>query len=112
MAVVGGLLTDTPVLTGRARTNWRTLLYPAENVLYWPLPEKPDSPEAAVDRAYQEAVDTCAAYTGGRRSIYIVNNVPYIRDLNNGTSAQAPAGFIESAVAAGRAEVEKSKPIL
>jgi hypothetical protein len=112
LAVVRALLDATPVRTGRARTNWRTLLYKADNVLYWPLPDKPPSPQFAYDRALQEAEETIGIYTGGRRSIWIINNVPYIRDLNRGTSAQAPAGFVEAAVAAGRAEIANAKPIL
>lgn len=107
----------TPVKTGRARANWRTLLYKPGNVLYWPpnnIPGsgKPASPEEGAQRALDEAHETLGAYTGGRRSIWIANNVPYIRDLNRGTSSQAPAGFIEAAVAAGKAEIAKAKPIL
>lgn len=111
MAVVKELVSSTPVKTGRARANWRTLLYEADNILYWPLPEKPSSPESGAQRALDEAQETLSVYTGGRRSIWIVNNVPYIRDLNNGTSSQAPAGFVETAVAAGRAVIANARPI-
>jgi hypothetical protein len=34
--------------------------------------------------------------------LVIFNAVPYIRRLNEGSSRQAPAGFIEKAVLAGR----------
>ncbi len=36
------------------------------------------------------------------QKIYITNNLPYIRRLNDGYSKQAPAGFVERAVLIGR----------
>lgn len=41
-----------------------------------------------------EVVDT-------RKSVFVVNNLPYANRLNNGWSTQAPAGFIEQAIAQG-----------
>jgi hypothetical protein len=38
--------------------------------------------------------------------IYITNNAPYIRALNDGSSMQEPAGFVERAVLIGRRVVE------
>lgn len=116
LEVVRTLVFDTPVKTGRARSNWRTLLYRPDNVLFWP-PNKipgdgmPTSPEAGAQRALDEAAETVRIYTGGRRSIWIGNNVPYISDLNRGTSSQAPGGFVEMAVAKGVAAIP-AKPVL
>lgn len=109
--VIGDYGVVTPVLTGRARSNWRTLFYRPDNVLHWPPPDKPDSPSAGAYRALAEMEDTVSSYSG-RRSIWVTNNVPYIRSLNDGSSAQAPAGFVERAVAAGKAEVGKVKSLL
>lgn len=116
-AVVKELVSSTPWKTGRARSNWRTLLYRPSNILYWP-PNKipgvgqPLSPEQGAFRALEEAQETLGAYTGGRRSIWIVNNVPYITKLNEGSSPQALPGFVEAAVARGRAVVRNRQPLL
>ncbi len=42
---------------------------------------------------------TLIGYSLGQRVI-ITNNVPYIGDLNNGSSTQAPVGFVEKAAQA------------
>lgn len=115
-AVVEELVWGTPVLTGRARSNWRTLLYPSDNILFWPPSDvpgegKPVTPEEGAQRALEEAQETISAYTGGRRSIRIVNNVPYIVELNKGSSTQAPPLFVEMAVAAGKEKIAKAKPV-
>lgn len=39
-------------------------------------------------------------------SIHFTNNTPYIGPLNNGHSKQAPAGFVEKAVQAGKASLK------
>jgi hypothetical protein len=41
--------------------------------------------------------------------IHITNNAPYIRQLNDGSSKQAPAGFVERAILIGRKVAENSK---
>lgn len=111
LAVVEKLVETTPVKTGRAVTNWRTLLYRPDNVLY-PQPSRPVNPEAARQRTLDEARQTVDAYTGGRRSMWITNNVSYIRDLNRGSSTQAPPGFVELALQAGREAVLNARPVL
>jgi hypothetical protein len=40
-------------------------------------------------------------YRLSRGNVYITNNVPYISLLNAGSSAQAPANFVQKAIAAG-----------
>lgn len=112
LAVAKELIVSTPVDTGRARSNWRTLLYKADNILFWPAPDKPASPEEGMMRALEEAEETTREYTGGRRSIWITNNVPYIRKLNDGSSAQAPKMFIELAVKRAQAEFANLRPVL
>lgn len=41
--------------------------------------------------------------------IHITNNLPYITPLNEGHSHQAPAGFVEAAVAAASAAINGTK---
>lgn len=117
LAVTKELVQSTPVKTGRARSNWRTLLYKPTNVLFWPpnnIPGegKPESPEAGAQRSIDEAQETVGAFTGGRRSIWIINNVPYIQALNAGSSPQAPPGFIEAATFRARETIRKAQPLL
>ena len=39
------------------------------------------------------------------RQILISNNLPYINALNDGSSKQAPAGFVDSALSKGKRAV-------
>ncbi len=42
-------------------------------------------------------------YRGGR--LFLSNNVPYISRLNDGSSGQAPAGFVQAAIARASGEL-------
>lgn len=91
LAVHGDVTLNTPVDTSRARSNWWT---------------ETGSPSAPVREADQGAASMAKvqAVTGqyeADQTIYISNDLPYIRRLNEGHSAQAPAGFVESAVQVG-----------
>lgn len=70
-AVHSELYDTTPVRSGRARNGWFVQVGPAANVEF-------------------------SIRIG---PIYVVNDVPYIGRLNDGWSTQAPAGFIQIAVA-------------
>ena len=50
---------------------------------------------------YHAGRDLIAAYHVRMGKIYLRNNVPYIRALNNGHSQQAPPGFVQKALAGG-----------
>lgn len=71
----------TPVDTGNARANW--------------VPSV-GSPAPRGDRAAGTAA--VLAYRLEQGALYVSNGVPYIRQLNNGSSKQAPALFVERAV--------------
>lgn len=89
----------TPVDTGQARSNWWVTL---------------GSPTDATREAFfpgekgSTAAQNVAAVLGegrsvisGRRNgtdVWISNNLPYIGKLNQGSSAQAPAMFVQQAV--------------
>lgn len=99
------LVMSTPVDTGRARANWQVSL----NRI--PSTEVPGgtSPQQALNQGTQ----VIGAYSLVNNDvIYIVNNVPYIRKLNNGWSAQAPAGFVEDAVNIGNSIIQSARRIL
>jgi hypothetical protein len=79
----------TPVDTGNARANW--------------VPSV-GSPAPRGDRAAGTAA--VLAYRLDQGALYVSNGVPYIRQLNNGHSKQAPALFVEAAVDVALARVQ------
>lgn len=91
----------TPVDTSRARLNWQgTVGAPAEGVLK-PYPLRPSSPGDGPRTAIASIKAAASDYTGQREGVFITNNLDYIDDLNNGSSSQAPANFVEQAVMVG-----------
>lgn len=78
------LIASTPVDTGFARANWQpTLDAPAEGTV------------AALDSPDEPPGDGFDA----SRLRFVTNNATYIRRLDAGHSAQAPAGFVRAALA-------------
>lgn len=90
----------TPIDFGWASANWFIGVGspPRSNA-----GQLPDSGAGAVASREAEQSTTVAQfvssydYTQGQ-TVYVTNNVPYINRLNNGWSAQAPAGFVDDAV--------------
>lgn len=96
ITVDGTVVLATPVKTGRARGNWQVEVgaEPPQGVL--------ETTDPGGARAIELAKTAIAQYKGGQgNAIHITNNLPYIGRLNNGHSAQAPAGFVEKAVMTG-----------
>lgn len=77
----------TPVDTGRARYGW----YITVNAPSIETP--PEGNYTVPDINTHSNVGTFTV----KDKLYITNNVPYITDLNNGSSKQAPARFVEKA---------------
>lgn len=80
------LVNTTPVKTGKARYSWKispgspyTKEIPDGQYGYPPLPN--------LDR-----------YVRNWTKWYIANTAPYIAELNQGSSKQAPTGFVEIAI--------------
>lgn len=99
LAIDRRVIFSTPVDTGRARANWRA-------AVGGPFVKELNSTNAG------EALSQAQAAVAGSKpgqAIYISNNVPYITRLNEGSSAQAPAGFVEDALLAGKAVLAKAK---
>lgn len=87
------LVISTPVDTGRARSNW---LPSVAGPRIGQVVEPRDPASAVAETA------SVASTAKPGDAVYITNNVPYVRRLNDGSSAQAPAGFVERAVQRGR----------
>lgn len=80
-----GTIKDTPVDTGRARGNWQTAVGSA-----------PQTVIERDDKGGTAAIAEVEAKTpaGAGQETFMANNLPYIEDLENGSSQQAPSGMV------------------
>lgn len=86
LELFSGVIKATPVDTGRARGNWQTAV---------------GSPAQAEtdreDKSGGAAIAEVEAKTpeGAGQVTYLSNNLPYIDELENGSSKQAPEGMVK-----------------
>lgn len=86
------LESDTPKKTGLASKNWIASheAVPRGKATY---------PVAAAAVAQAAGLASIRGFDAKRdKQIVVQNNVPYISDLNDGSSRKAPAGFVQSAI--------------
>lgn len=106
------LVLATPVDTGRARSNWLVSIgQPRTDEInpYSELEQGTDPSKAGERANAQAAINQGQEQIANRdpgETIHVTNNVEYIGDLNDGTSAQAPAGFVQMAVQTAVAVVD------
>ena len=106
------LVMDTPILTGQAKANWQAVIgSPGGSFIGagGPTSNPKDlahGPPQHVDFASYEAaaLGIIQGYQIGQ-VLYIFSNLPYIEKLNEGSSSQAPAGFVEAAIMRASASV-------
>lgn len=107
----------TPVDTGEARSNWiLSLGVPIQGTIapYTPYPKRSQgngrgrAETANTDGALTRAEGAIAARLPGQ-TVIIQNNVPYIGLLNDGSSVQAPANFVQLAMKEGVKTVQGRK---
>lgn len=100
----------TPVDTGRARSNWQVGIGSAPTG----IKESEGGPFASGLIAIELGKAVISRYSSNDagKYIHITNNLPYIVPLNNGHSAQAPAGYVEKAVVVGVATVQGASSLL
>lgn len=90
----------TPVDTGRARWGWNCSISDPS----YTIPE--EAPEGWIGKSkggrefYKQDLTRASKefsikVISGNDTLYVTNAVPYIKDLNNGKSKQAPARFVE-----------------
>ena len=93
--VNANLVATTPVDTGWARANWIPRIGT-------PREDTAGSPDS-ISRGEQEqgVAEVATSYQIEMGPVYITNNVPYIGRLNQGSSQQAPAGFVQAAITKG-----------
>lgn len=85
--ILATVIPATPVDTGRARGNWQVNVGSPITADI----DRLDTTGQATLAQGQAEIATCRK----GQSIYITNNLSYIGRLNEGYSAQAPAGFVE-----------------
>lgn len=101
--VQAGLTIETPVDTSRALSNWRVNLGSRSDfsVLAHFPGERGSTYSSSGSMARALARSVLTARIPGQ-PIYISNAVRYIIYLNDGSSSQAPAGFVQTEVSKGR----------
>lgn len=100
----------TPVDTGRAASNWvMSFGGPYSGMLE---PYFPGYRGTTAEENREAAKNLLAKNAKGFQDglvIYITNNVPYIKDLEDGTSRQAPYGMVDFGFLAAARFLEKVK---
>lgn len=102
------IVQNTPVDTGRARGNWHIDVNLIDIRIIEPTGAEKDPSYDGTEKAL-----TAVGQHKLGSTIFISNNLPYIRRLNDGHSLQSPAGFIEEAIRIGKDQgMELSSNIL
>lgn len=91
------LVNETPVDTSTALSNWQISVgIPATSFIDAYVPGYLGyTASASIRQAIAVGKANLETKKPGQ-TIYLTNNTPYIRDLNSGSSKQAPAGFVEA----------------
>lgn len=90
----------TPVDTGYARGNWQVGVgFPATG----------ETGLRSVTSMLASGAGKLATYRNLRVPVFITNNVVYISKLDAGSSTQAPANFVNAALAAGVAKARGNR---
>lgn len=102
-AILKELVYSTPVDTSLAASNWQIGIgSPADSLIPpYVVGSKGSSAAASRAAAYNEGIAKLATRKPGE-TVYISNTTPYIKQLDQGTSTQAPQGMTERALLIGR----------
>lgn len=89
LELFSGVIRATPVDTGRARGGWQTGVGSA-----------PEGDNKRLDKSAAKSIAEVEQNTpaGAGQVTYLANNVPYIMNLEQGTSKQAPEGMVRKNV--------------
>lgn len=91
------LTQKTPVDTGRAKSNWIiSINSPVSTTSKFRSKTSLGQPATAAVGRGNATLKTFDLKTD--TSVYIQNNLPYIQKLNEGSSTQAPSGFVQMAM--------------
>lgn len=105
LSVAEELIQDTPVDTGKARSNWQVSLPGELSPVIGPhSPGRHLGKKEQLNKQIALLLAKIKIYSvlKNAKSLSIQNNVDYIRDLNEiPSSQQSPAGFVERAIVRG-----------
>lgn len=105
LAIDSAVVLATPVDTGRARANWQVSCNTPITTDREPYSHGAEGSTGGANAraAIEQGKHAVASYKGGtaEAAIYIANNLSYIGKLNNGSSKQMPAGFVERSILIG-----------
>lgn len=108
-AIHRSVVLGTPVDKGVARSNWvvtRDVPFSSRIPAYAPGSKLGIGETANASAAISQGLAAIGRFDARRnRSIHFTNNVPYIVKLNGGSSRQAPALFVQRAIAEGAASI-------
>lgn len=104
------LIQDTPVDTSKALSNWQVRIGgPATGEIEAHSPGKFGSTVGASSSTARALAEAAIKARRPGQAIYITNNLDYIKELNQGSSRQAPAGFVEVAVLRAKMVIKEAK---
>jgi hypothetical protein len=110
LTIVGDLAVKTPVDTSKAISNWQVdLNREPDNQI---SPHYPGSDGSTFSESAAETLAKAKLVLRNKKPgmvIYITNNLPYIQKLNDGSSIQEPAGFVERAILIARKFLENHR---
>ena len=107
-----GLTTSSPVRTGFFRAGWSPSTGAPSGGPQNPPPDEEATrriAESLFSAHSREAESLSASYTLSNGIAFIANPVSYGPALNMGTSAQAPAMFVEMAIASAVAQTKRER---
>jgi hypothetical protein len=113
LAILSGVIQATPVDEGRARSNWLVgINAPRREEVDAFNPGSDGSTGGANARAAQASGSQVIAAVSGDDDLWLSNNLPYINALADGSSPQAPAGWVEDVIDAVAAEIDDNPNLL
>lgn len=95
------IVSETPVKSGHARANWQIGI---SEPITSEIDEEDPSGSATIERNA-----STIKQAPPHKDIILSNNVPYIHKLNEGSSSQAPAQFVQIAVAEAILAAKKTR---
>lgn len=107
LAADNALVISTPKDTGRAAGNWVTSIGSPQ--LEEIIVGLDDNAGAAATAALAQGAGVISRWKVRMGPIFISNSVPYIEQLESGSSQQAPAGMTAFAIAAAERQLKKAK---
>src|SRR5262245_4678635 len=101
LEVHSNLVARTPKDTTWAASNWIPRVGAAQTT---PVGRRGYAPGDVTFGPQGQGRDEVARYRLSHGDVFVSNNVPYIGSLNAGSSAQAPAGFVQLSIMEGIAQ--------